>query len=224
MSEERVRVVIIDDHRLVREGLKALLAMHAGVEVIGEAASGDAGIALVGEIQPDVVLMDVTMPGMGGIEATQAICRENAAVRVLGLTMHESPEYLARMLDAGAAGYVLKGASSEELVTAIRSVWLGGLYVSAGVAGFLGRSPRPPQGSPAPSPAGSDDGLTARESEILALLAQGLRNQEVADRLQVSVSTVGSHVANLVRKLKLESSRQVVLYAMRRGLSTGSGE
>ncbi|MBM3269051.1 MAG: response regulator transcription factor [Candidatus Sericytochromatia bacterium] len=219
MSDKAIRVVLIDDHRLVREGLKALLAMQGGVDVVGEAPGGETGIALVQEVQPDVVLMDVSMPGMSGIEATEAIRRVAPEVRVLALTMHESPEYFARMLDAGAAGYVLKGASSEELVTAIRSVWLGGLYVSAGVAAFLARLPPAAQAAGAPQVPRADAALTAREEEILDLLAEGLRNLEVAERLQVSVSTVGSHMANLVRKLGLENSRQLVLHAMRRRFS-----
>lgn len=220
MSSEPIRVILVDDHLLVREGLKALLAMRGGVEVIGEAPSGALGVALVEDLHPDVVLMDVTMPGMSGIEATEAISRISPDVRVLGLTMHESPEYFSRMLAAGAAGYVLKGASSEELVTAIRSVWLGGFYVSAGVASYLGRPSLPP---PPPLPMRPDNALTAREGEIIDLLAKGLTNHEIAESLQVSVSTVQSHRANIVRKLGLENSQQLVLYAMRRVFAAEQG-
>lgn len=218
MMTESIRVLLVDDHALVREGLRAVLATKEGLEVVGEASSGAQGISLAKELHPDIVLMDITMAGMSGIEATEAITRLEPEVRVLGLTVHENPEYFSRMLAAGASGYVLKGATSDELVAAIRSVGLGGVYISSGIAGYLERAC---MRNLEPVPRKAEDGLTAREGEILELLAKGMTNHAIAALLHLSVSTVQSHRANIIRKLGLESGQQLILYALRKGYAPG---
>ncbi len=213
MTEEKIHVVLIDDHALIREGLRAVLASREGIEVVGEASNGTQGVALVENLRPDVVLMDISMPGMSGIEATESLSKVAPGVRILGLTVHENPEYFSRMLAAGASGYVLKGATSDELVAAIRSVSLGGFYVTAGIANYLGRA----FGRAADMAGGKvADGLTAREGEILDLMAKGHSNHDIADMLHLSVSTVQTHRANMVRKLGLDSSQQLIMYAIRK--------
>lgn len=218
-TTDTIRVLLVDDHALVREGLRAVLSTKKGLKVVGEASSGAQGIAMSKELHPDIVLMDITMAGMSGIEATAIITRLEPEVRVLGLTVHENPEYFSRMLAAGASGYVLKGATSDELVAAIRSVGVGGVYISAGIAGYLERACTR---NLDPEPKKAEDGLTARESEVLELLAKGLTNQAIAARLNLSVSTVQSHRANIIRKLGLESGQQLILYALRKGNAPGA--
>ncbi|MBM3268539.1 MAG: response regulator transcription factor [Candidatus Sericytochromatia bacterium] len=215
MTDRPIRVLLIDDHALIREGLRAVLSAREGLEVVGEAPNGAQGLALVQDLHPDVVLMDISMPAMSGIEATEAIARTAPDVRVLGLTVHENPEYFTRMLSAGAAGYVLKGATSEELVSAIRSVFLGGIYLTAGMAGFLGKACSARTGEPAGGRF-APDGLTPREGEILELMAKGRTNHEIAELLHLSVSTVQTHRANMVRKLGLESNQHLIMYAIRK--------
>jgi DNA-binding NarL/FixJ family response regulator len=208
---------LVDDHALIREGLRAVLEQRGGIDVVGEAANGAQGLAMVEDLRPHVVLMDISMPGMSGIECTEAIGRAAPEVRVLGLTVHENPEYFSRMLSAGAAGYVLKGATSEELITAIKSVWLGGFYLTSGMAAFIGKAC-----SRAGEPSGkAADGLTPRESEILEMIARGQSNHDIAGQLHLSVSTVQTHRANMVRKLGLESNQQLIVYALRRRQTSG---
>lgn len=215
MTSGSIRLLLVDDHALFREALHALLDGQEGLEVVGEAASGEQAVALAEELAPDIVLMDVSMPGMSGIEATEIILRTSPAVRILGLTVHETTEYFSRMLAAGASGYVVKGATGTELVTAIRSVALGGMFISAGVAAHLERCCKSNVEPVLHRKEG--DGLTSREHEILDLLARGMTNHAIASLLHLSVSTVQSHRANIIRKLGLESGQQLILYALRKG-------
>ncbi len=214
MTEERIRLLLVDDHAMVREGLRALLEAQPDFEVVDEAKTGEDAVDMVRQHRPDIVLMDVTMPGMNGIEATRAIIAMDLGARILGLTVHENLEYFFRMLAAGASGYILKGATSGELVGAIRSVHHGGVYLTPVMAGHMvGEYHRFRERA---LKAG-DDGLTGRESEVLRLIAQGLTNQEIAEALHLSVYTVQSHRAHIMRKLGLENRHQLMKYASQKG-------
>ncbi len=214
MGNAKIRLLLVDDHALVREGLHLLLDAQPDMEVIGEAESAAEAIAMAKTAGPDIILMDITMPGTNGIEATRTIVSMNLGVRVLGLTVHENQEYFYRMLAAGASGYVLKGATSAELLGAIRSVYEGGVYLSPVMASYMVGEYL--QYRDRALKAG-DDGLSSREVEVLQSLAEGLTNQEVADALHLSVYTVQTHRANIMRKLGLENRQQLMKYAMRKG-------
>jgi two-component system response regulator NreC len=207
-------VLLVDDHAMVREGLRMLLEAEADREVLGEASSGHEALDMVRKLRPDVVLMDVTMPGMNGAEATSAIVAMDLGTKVLGLTVHENHEYFFRMLAAGAAGYVVKGATSAELIGAIRSVHQGGVYLSPAMAGlvvteYLRSGDR--------QLANNEHGLTPRELDVFRAIGKGLTNQEVADELHMSVYTVQSHRASIMRKLGLSNRHQLMRYAMKMG-------
>ncbi len=214
MATEKIKLLLVDDHALIREGLRMVLAAQPDIEVVGEAADGRQAVELVRQLRPCIVLMDVTMPGMNGIDATRAIVDMDLGVRVLGLTVHENPEYFFRMLAAGASGYVLKGATSGELVGAIRAVFQGGVFMSVGMASqmvgeYLHYRDKALKAG--------EDGLTAREAEVLQLIAEGRTNQEVAETLHLSIYTVQTHRANIMRKLGLENRQQLMKYALRKG-------
>lgn len=216
MSETgKIRVLIADDHIIVREGLRALLEAQSDIEVVGEAANGNEAVNKTKEIQPDIVLMDITMPGMSGLEATQKIKQQSPDVKILVLTMHESDEYFFKMLDAGASGYFVKGGSINELISALRAVWHGDVFLYPTMAKkLLGDYLQRVR-------AGQDteryDGLTNREREILKLVAEGRTNQEIAELLFLSPATVQTHRAHIMAKLGLHSRTELVKYALQRG-------
>ena len=212
MTEDRsIKLLIADDHALVREGLVAVLSRKTDLAIVGEASSGRQCLELVDTTRPDIVLMDINMPDMSGIEVTEVLTSRHPEVRVLALTVHDGSEYLARMLAAGCAGYVLKGATSDELAVAIRSVFVGGMYLSAGLAGYLEKNWHPE----ASAPERRTGALTAREDEILDLIGRGQGTQEIAKILNLTVSTVQSHRANMMRKLGIATYQQLLLYALR---------
>jgi two-component system response regulator NreC len=214
LVKEKLRLLLVDDHALVREGLHLVLAAKPDMEVVGEASNGSEAVDMVKRSQPDIVLMDITMPGMNGIEATRAIVALDRRVRVLGLTVHENPEYFFHMLAAGASGYVLKGATSAELVSAIWAVYRGGVYLSVTMTSHL----MVEHLSTRDALKAEEDSLTAREGEVLRAIARGLTNQEVADTLHLSARTVESHRSNLMAKLGFNSRAQIVNFALRKGL------
>jgi len=210
---ETIRVIIADDHVMVREGLAALLEEESDLKVVGEAGTGREAVALARQQRPDIALLDITMPDMNGLEATRRIVTDVPGVRVLILTMHEEEAFFFEALRAGAAGYVLKGAGSDELVNAIRAVYEGGVYLPPKLAGglvrdYLKRSPQPPL----------EDPLTPREREVLTLIAQGLTNREIAERLALSINTVKTHRLHIYQKLDLHNRAGLIEYALRRGL------
>jgi two-component system response regulator NreC len=212
---DKVRVLIADDHTIVRSGVRLLLQAEPDIEVVGEALNGDEALALAESLQPDVVLMDIAMPDMDGLEATRQIKARFPDMHVLVLTMHRSDEYFFEMLKAGASGYVLKGAETNELIGAIRAVARGEVFLYPTMAKQLLQDylNRLKEGTGLPQPT-----LTPREREILRLLAEGYSNKEIAERLIVSPSTIHSHRTNLMRKLDLSSRHDLIRYARERGL------
>jgi two-component system, NarL family, response regulator NreC len=212
----KIRIVIADDHVILREGVRLVLQSQPDIEVVGEASNGREAVARAGELQPDIVLMDIAMPEMNGLEATREIKRQWPDVEVLALTMHDDYEYFLELLRHGASGYVLKGASSAQLLAAIHAVREGGVYIHPSVArnlvaDYVSRM------EPGEEKA-RYDGLSERERQVLKLVAEGKTSQEVADELVVSVNTVQTHRAHIMAKLNLRNRGDIVRYALRKGL------
>jgi two-component system response regulator NreC len=212
-----IRVLIADDHGVLRAGLRALLESEAGMEVVGEAGSGEEALLLAQKLLPDVVLMDVSMPEIGGIEATRRLVKKLPEARVLILTVHEDGAMLQEAIQAGAAGYVLKRALKPELIMAIQAVARGDLYIHPSMTrNLFPTSAR----RAAPRSAGVEQ-LTAREVEILRLIAQGYTNSQVGNLLKISVRTVEYHRGNLMGKLALQSRVELVRFASENSLLDG---
>jgi DNA-binding NarL/FixJ family response regulator len=210
----KLRVYLADDHAVVRAGLKALINAEPQMEVSGEAGDGRTVCLQVPELQPDVVVMDVSMPQMNGAQATAQLKQACPSVKVLALTVHEDKGYLRLLLEAGASGYVLKRAAAEELIHAIRTVAAGGVYLDPALAGkVVGSFVRPPAGKGVPE--GGD--LSDREAEVVRLIAAGHSNKEIASRLGLSVKTVETYKARSMEKLGLDSRADLVRYALQRG-------
>ena len=215
--DEPIRVLIADDHAAFRSGLAALLATVAGLVVVGEAADGREAVAASATVHPDVVLMDLTMPGTGGIEATRQIAEQAPHVAILVLTMDADDEAVLAAVRAGARGYVLKGARRAELVRAIRAVVAGEAIFGAGIAGRLAGYLAGAQSGTAST---SFPELTEREREILALIAAGHSNAEITNRLVLSPKTVRNHVSNVFAKLGVRSRAEAIVRAREAGLGT----
>ncbi len=211
-----IRVLLVDDHALMRTGLRMMLETQEDLEIVGECETGREAIQRAQELRPDVILMDIALPDILGIEATRVIRKALPKTAVLALTMHESEEYFFEMLNAGASGYLPKKAAPTELVSAIRVVHAGGVYLYPSLAKTLVQDylKRAESGDEK----NAYDGLTEREREVLKWIADGLSNQEVADRLVISVKTVERHRANILAKLNLHSRTELVKYAIRKGL------
>ena len=211
-----MRVMIADDHLIMREGLRALLESHEGIEVIGEATNGQEAIDQVGSLKPDIILMDISMPVMNGLEATRAIKKANPEVKILILTMHEGEAYFFNILEAGASGYFIKGGSASDLVTALQVVHNGNVFLYPSMAkkllvDYLQRAET-----------GLDrenlNGLTPREQEVLKLVAEGYNNQEIGTQLSLSPATVQTHRSNIMGKLNLHRRTELTKYAIKHGL------
>lgn len=209
-----IRVLVVDDHDLARHGLMAMLSATPELEIVGEARTGREAISAARELLPDIVLLDVRMPDMDGLEATRRIKAERARTAVVIVTNHENPAYLREAVDAGAAGYLLKDVSRERLVGAVVEVANGGSVIERQALKGVLRDVS--TGTDAPDAARS---LTPRELEILAHLAEGLSNREIAERLVLSPETVKSHVAAVLNKLDVSDRTQAAVYAVRHGLS-----
>lgn len=222
---EPIRILLVDDHAIVRKGLRALLTEIDDVEVVGEAADGEQAIAQAAALQPDVILMDIVMPNMDGIEATQQITRRQPEARVLALTSFASDDKLFPAIKAGALGYLLKDSDPEDLLQAIRQVHRGEPSLHPRIARKLlhelGRPlprERPlPQERPSPP---TPDPLTEREVEVLRSVAKGLSNQQIAANLSIAEVTVRTHVSHILDKLHLANRVQATLYALREGLTS----
>jgi DNA-binding NarL/FixJ family response regulator len=215
-----IKILLADDHRILREGLRNLLAQQTDMTVVGEAADGKEAISLARQLKPDVVIMDVVMPGLDGVEATRRIRAEVPTAKIVALSMHSDRRYVSEMLRAGAAGYLVKDSAFDELNQAIRTVMDGRPYLSSVITGSLVEDfvrQTTADEKPATSPIQM---LTAREQEVLRLLADGKRVKEVARILDISVKTVESHRQNIMDKLEIHSTIELTRYAIREGLAS----
>lgn len=208
----RIRILLADDHALLRAGLKALLAPHPDLEVVGEAADAAGAIRLAQGLHPDIVVLDIGMPGASGLEAVARIRRELPEVKVLILSMHDDQGYLRQALRAGASGYVLKQAADTELLAAIRAAARGEVFLDPAMARGLVEEVVGPGAAP-----GGPSILSERETEVLRLLARGHTNQQVADRLCIGVKSVETYKARLMEKLGLKGRAELVRYALQHG-------
>ena len=209
------RILIADDHAILREGVRALLATAEDLEVVGEAADGRAAIDLAQELEPDVILMDVAMPGLGGLEATLEIRRRVPRTKILVLSQYGEPEYVRRFLKAGVSGYVLKKAAGADLVSAIRAVMRGGLVLDPEVARTALQDTG---GADEGEPTNAYESLTDREKQVLKLVAEGRTNKDIADLLGISVKTAMSHREHVMLKLQVHNRTELVRFALRHGV------
>ncbi|TDJ16468.1 MAG: response regulator transcription factor [Gammaproteobacteria bacterium] len=212
------RVLLADDHKILRQGLRTLLEQEKDIQVVGEADNGRLSVELTGELAPDVVIMDVAMPDLNGIDATRRITEADPRTRVLALSMHSDGRYVRGMLQAGARGYILKDCAAEELTHAIRTVMAGQVYVSPGVTGTI-INDYVRQLTAADEPAT----LTRREREVLQLLAEGGSTANIAAGLHLSVKTIETHRKRIMDKLGLRSIAELTKYAIREGITTVDG-
>jgi two-component system, NarL family, invasion response regulator UvrY len=207
----QINVMLVDDHAVVRMGFKMLLEMDAGIKVIAEAESGEQGIQRYVEFKPDVVVMDITMPGIGGLEAIERILAKDSHAKILVLSAHEDSVHPKRVLNAGAVGYLTKRSAAEELIKAIRTVASGKKYVEASVAQQMAIQQLSGDQNPV-------DVLSPREFEVFMALAKGKTTNEIAETLFLSPRTVGTHLYNIKQKLSANNSAEIALIAMRSGL------
>ncbi|MGW8225881.1 MAG: response regulator [Anaerolineales bacterium] len=212
----KIRLLLVDDHAVVRTGLRMMLEGEQDIEIVGEAESASEALNQISLLEPDVVLMDIGLPDMSGIDATREIKQLAPDIAVVALTIHEDEEYFFKMLDAGASGYVPKRAAPEELITAIRVTAQGEVYLYPSLAkllvsDYLSQSQQPRNRA-------TLDGLTPREFEVLTLLADGASNLEIAEQLNISPKTVARHRENIMGKLNLHSRAELVKYAIRKGI------
>ena len=216
-TEQPIRVLLADDHAVVRKGLRALIEREPGVEVVGEAEDGERAVLLADRLRPDVIMMDLEMPGIGGIEAARRISAAHPDAKIVVLTSHAAEEDVFPALKAGALGYLLKHSAPEDVLNAIRQAHRGETVLHPTIARMvLQELHRPPQGRQA----ATTDPLSERELEVLRLVARGMSNQEIADTLVVGEATARSHVSAILRKLQLASRTQAALYALREGLAS----
>ncbi len=213
-----IRLMLVDDHEVVRSGLRMLLESEEDIEIVGECSSGEEAVSEAAQLMPDVILMDIGLPDISGIEVTKEIKSASPETAIVALTIHEDEEYFFKMLDAGASGYVPKRAAPEELLTAIQVAAGGDVYLYPSLATLLVKDYL------AVDSDAKDrkdlDGLTSREQEVLAHLADGASNAEIAETLSISPKTVARHRENIMRKLNLHSRTELVKYAIRKGIIT----
>ena len=201
-----VRVALVDDHSLVRDGIKALLAVMSPLEMVGEAENGAQAIEMVGRCQPDLLLVDISLPDMNGLELTRVLRSQYPSLKVLVLSMYDNYEYVSESVRSGASGYVLKNAPSREIIAAIEAITSGGTFYSAEIAQRLIADKN------------TDNELTPRESQVLYKMAQGLNNKEMARELDISVRTVETHRLSIRRKLNIDKPAALVKYAIDHGI------
>jgi DNA-binding NarL/FixJ family response regulator len=214
--DKKIRIFLVEDHTILREGLRALLTAEPNFEIIGEAADGREAVRFVEKQVPDLILMDLSMPRMTGMDAIREIKKRYPATKIIALTVHKTEEYLRTTLQAGADGYVLKDATHEELMLAIQNVLKGKTYLSPGVSdkvieGYL-------EGKESQIPSSTLGLLSQREREVLKLIAEGYKNKEIAADLCISLKTVEKHRANLMKKLDLHNAAALTAYAIEQGL------
>ncbi|MBO6896790.1 MAG: response regulator transcription factor [Shimia sp.] len=211
-ADTNIKVMIVDDHPMVAEGIESILESYDDIKVVGTLTNGREAVDQLPALHPDVVLMDLNMPEIGGLTATEMLLEMDPDLRVLILSMHDSPEYISTALSHGAMGYVLKDVPTEEIKTAIDAVMSGKKYLCTGAKGSL-----------EPSQDGAREPLTSREQTVLLQLAQGKSNKEVANELNISVRTVETHRKNIKRKLGISSTAGLTRYAMEHGVLQGTG-
>lgn len=211
-----IRIIIADDHRIIREGLISILKKHKNIEIIGEADNGRDAVNLTKKLVPDIVIMDVSLPNLNGIEATRKIKACTPAVKVLALSMHSSRQFVAEMLNAGASGYLFKDCASDELMFALRSLSEGKTYRSSLVAKSVLQSST---GSGEPAETMVFSKLTPREREILQMFSEGRSTSEIASDLDVSVKTIETHRMHIMSKLKIDNIAELTRYAIREGIT-----
>jgi len=211
MGIEPIRILLVEDQTLMRQGLKTILDLEPGLHVVGEASDGEAGVQAALELRPDVILMDVQLPKLSGVEATAAICAAWSQARVIILTTFDRDDYVFRGVRAGAVGYLLKDAPATHLIDTIRRVHAGEVFIQPAIASRLLRELVRPQESPL-------DALSEREREVLVLLAQGASNRDIAEKLYITEGTVKNHVSNILAKLQAENRTRAADIARRYGL------
>lgn len=209
-----IKIIIADDHRLFREGLVNLLSDSKDIEILAQAENGADVIAKAKELNPDVIIMDIGMPVLNGVDATLKLLKEVPAIKVIALSMHSDKQYIKGMLEAGASGYLFKNCAYDELIEAIHTVHAGKKYLSDKITeimiqDYLGKEESMPE---------SDSELTERESEILKLIAEGVSTSEISELLFVSVKTIGTHKQHILEKLNLKTSTDIVKYAIKKGI------
>ena len=215
---QKIKVLVVDDHTIVRDGICALLALAGDIEVVGEATNGSEAIKMVNDLHPDVVLMDIAMPIMGGLEATRRIRRDYPATKVLVLTQYDDKEYVFPVIESGASGLISKAGASSELAVGIRAVYRGDSFLSPPVARLLVENYQTTAGERAARDPYNQ--LTERERDILKLLAEGYSTQEIADMLVITPKTVEGHKTKLMSKLGIHNRIDLVKYALRKGIIT----
>jgi two-component system response regulator NreC len=212
-----IKILVADDHKIVRDGLRTLIEKENGMEVIAEAEDGRSAVKQAKKLLPDIVIMDITMPDLNGIDATRAIVEEASGAKVIALSMHSDRRFVSGMLEAGASAYLLKDSAFEELATAIRAVVANQIYLSPKIADIVVRRFVSKSASTERS---AFTELTKREREVLQLLAEGVSTKEIAGRLNLSVKTVETHRANIMDKLDIRTISELVKYAIREGLTS----
>ncbi len=215
---KKIRLLLVDDHAVVRSGLRILLESETDVEIVGEAGNAEEAVAALNQLELDVILMDIGLPDRSGIDAAREIKRRSPEIAVVALTIHEDKEYFFRMLEAGASGYVPKRAAPDELLTAIRAAANGEVYIYPTMAKLLVKDYLAQDRDERRFD--TINGLTAREQEVLAHLADGATNIEIGETLSISPKTVARHRENIMRKLNLHSRTELVKYAIRKGIIT----
>ncbi len=214
--ENKLSIVLADDHTILREGLRALLASDSSFEIVGEARDGREAVRCVEKLGPDLILMDLSMPRMSGMDAIREIKKRYPETKIIALTVHKTEEYLLTTLQAGADGFVLKDATHDELILAIENVMGGKSYLSPGVSGKVIEGYL--KGKEGSHSLGSWESLSQREREVLKLIAEGYKNKEIAEDLCISLKTVEKHRANLMKKLDLHNAAALTVYAVEKGL------
>ena len=212
----KARILLADDHMIIRQGLCSLIGRENGMEVVAEADDGRQAVGLAREFKPDVIVMDISMPNLNGIEAARQILSENPATKVIALSMHADGEFITRMLEAGASGYLLKDCAFEELITAIRTVLAGRNFLSPSIAHTVAGGPAR---APASSAGAALSSLTPREREVLQLITEGKSTKQAASDLDVSVKTVETHRHNIMEKLGIHTVAELTKFAIRQGLT-----
>lgn len=217
-----IKILIADDHKIIRDGLKALLEKVPEMDVVGEAENGRAAVDLTRRLSPHVVIMDISMPELNGIEATRQIREEFPGIKVIALSMYFDKRYVAGMLKAGVSGYLLKNCASEELIKAVKDVVKNKTYMSPKISDMVVKDYAHLLSSKETSPA---DLLTPREREVLQLIAEGVKTHDIADRLNVSIKTISTHRQQIMQKLGMDSVAELTLFALKEGIiSLDSGE